>query len=154
VVNFENTIIVMTTNATADTANATGFNRSESELEKDRATRALLKFLRPEFINRVDEIITFHPLERETIRAIADIMIGDLRKSLELRSVALETEPDVLDYLADHGYDRKFGARSLKRAIQRELEDQIAQQMIDHFDRETSLVRCFMENGKISVNLL
>ena len=59
-----------------------------------------------------------------------------------------------MDYLADHGYDRKFGARSLKRAIQRELEDQIAQQMIDHFDRETSLVRCFMENGKISVNLL
>ncbi|MBQ6823168.1 MAG: ATP-dependent Clp protease ATP-binding subunit, partial [Clostridia bacterium] len=153
VVNFENTIIVMTTNATADTANATGFNRSESELEKDRATRALLKFLRPEFINRVDEIITFHPLERDTIRSIADIMIGDLRKSLQLRSIALEIEPAVLDYLAERGYDRKFGARSLKRTIQREVEDQIAQQMIDHFESETSLVRCFITDGKISVEL-
>ncbi len=153
VVNFENTIIVMTTNATADTANATGFNRSESELEKDRATRALLKFLRPEFINRVDEIITFHPLERATIRAIADIMIGDLRKSLEVRSIKLETEPAVLDYLAEHGYDRKFGARSLKRTIQREVEDKIAQEMIDHFDRETSLIRCYLQNEKICIDL-
>ena len=152
-VNFENTVIVMTTNATADTANATGFNRSESELEKDRATRALLKFLRPEFINRVDEIITFHPLETETIRSIADIMIGDLRKSLELRAISLEVEEDVLDYLAVHGYDRKFGARSLKRAIQREVEDRIAQEMIDHFDRETKIVRCFMNDGKINVDL-
>ena len=153
VVNFENTIIVMTTNATADTANATGFNRSESELEKDRATRALLKFLRPEFINRVDEIITFHPLERPTIRAIADIMIGDLRKALELRSIRLEIEEQVLDHLSDHGYDRKFGARSLKRAIQRELEDQIAQEMIDHYEREVEYVRCFVDGEKINVEL-
>ncbi len=152
-VNFENTIIVMTTNATADTANATGFNRSESELEKDRATRALLKFLRPEFINRVDEIITFHPLERDTIRTIAGIMIHDLRKSLKARSIALEVELPVLDYLADHGYDRKFGARSLKRTIQREVEDRIAQQLIDHYDREISMIRCYMEDGKISVDL-
>ena len=152
-VNFENTVIVMTTNATADTANATGFNRSESELEKDRSTRALLKFLRPEFINRVDEIITFHPLERETVRRIADIMVGDLRKSLEVRSLTLEVEPQVLDYLAEHGYDRKFGARSLKRTIQREIEDRIAQEMIDHYDQEPSAVRCFMENEKINVDL-
>ena len=153
VVNFENTIIVMTTNATADTSNATGFNRSESDLEKDRATRALLKFLRPEFINRVDEIISFHPLERQTIRAIADIMIGDLRKSLEVRSVSLLVEDAVLDYLAENGYDRKFGARSLKRAIQREVEDRIAQEMIDHFERDAKTVRCYLQNGKINVEL-
>ncbi len=153
VVNFENTIIVMTTNATADTANATGFNRSESDLEKDRATRALLKFLRPEFINRVDEIITFHPLERDTIRTIAGIMIHDLRKSLKMRSIALDVELPVLEYLADHGYDRKFGARSLKRTIQREVEDRIAQQMIDHYDREASMIRCYMADGKICVDL-
>ncbi len=153
VVNFENTIIVMTTNATADTSNATGFNRSESELEKDRATRALLKFLRPEFINRVDEIITFHSLERSTIRAIADIMVGDLKKALDLRSIDLIVEDGVLDYLADHGYDRKFGARSLKRAIQRELEDKIAQEMIDRYDQEVSRVRCFVSGEKINVEL-
>ena len=153
VVNFENTIIVMTTNATADTSNATGFNRSESDLEKDRATRALLKFLRPEFINRVDEIISFHPLERQTIRAIADIMIGDLRKSLEVRSVSLLVEDAVLDYFAENGYDRKFGARSLKRAIQREVEDRIAQEMIDHFERDAKTVRCYLQNGKINVEL-
>ena len=153
VVNFENTIIVMTTNATADTSNATGFNRSESDLEKDRATRALLKFLRPEFINRVDEIVTFHPLGRDTIRSIAGIMIHDLRKSLKMRSIVLDVELSVLDYLADHGYDRKFGARSLKRTIQREVEDRIAQQMIDQYDRETSMIHCYMDNGKICVDL-
>ncbi len=153
VINFENTVIVMTTNATADTSNAPGFNRSVDELEKERATRALLKFLRPEFINRVDEIVTFHALERETIRAIADIMIGDLRKSLELRGISLETEGAVLDYLAEHGYDRKFGARSLKRTIQREVEDRIAQKMIDQYAVEPSLVRCSMLDGKINVEL-
>ena len=153
VVNFENTIIVMTTNATADTTNATGFNRSESELEKDRATRALLKFLRPEFINRVDEIVTFRPLEQETIRTIADIMIGDLRKSLSLRAITLEVDDAVLDHLAVNGYDRKFGARSLKRAIQREVEDRIAQEMIDQFEREVSVVHCSMQDGKINVVL-
>jgi ATP-dependent Clp protease ATP-binding subunit ClpA len=153
-VNFENTIIVMTTNATADTTNAPGFNRSVEELEKERATRALLKFLRPEFINRVDEVISFHNLEKETIRAIADIMIGDLRKSLKLRSIDLEVDGAVLDYLAENGYDRKFGARSLKRAIQREVEDRIAQEMIDQYAREVSLVRCSMGSEKINVELL
>ncbi|MBQ3085235.1 MAG: ATP-dependent Clp protease ATP-binding subunit [Clostridia bacterium] len=153
VINFENTIIVMTTNATADTSNAPGFNRSVEELEKERATRALLKFLRPEFVNRVDEIISFKPLELETIRSIASIMIGDLRKSLSLRSITLEVEDAVLDYLAEHGYDRKFGARSLKRTIQREVEDQIAQKMIDEYEKETSLVRCTMQDGKIIVDL-
>ncbi|MBQ7090086.1 MAG: ATP-dependent Clp protease ATP-binding subunit [Clostridia bacterium] len=154
VINFENTIIVMTTNATADTSNAPGFNRSVEELEKERATRALLKFLRPEFVNRVDEIISFKPLELETIRSIASIMIGDLRKSLELRSIKLEVEDAVLDHLAEHGYDRKFGARSLKRTIQREVEDQIAQKMIDEYEREVSSVRCVMADGKIIVDLL
>ena len=153
VVNFENAIIVMTTNATADTSNAPGFNRSVEELEKERATRALLKFLRPEFINRVDEVISFRPLEKETVRMIADIMIGDLRKGLALRSIELNVEPAVLDYLAETGYDRKFGARSLKRAIQREVEDRIAQEMIDQYANETSNVRCYMSDGKINVEL-
>jgi len=143
----------MTTNATADTSNAPGFNRSVEELEKERATRALLKFLRPEFVNRVDEIISFKPLELETIRSIASIMISDLRKSLSLRSISLEVEEAVLDYLAEHGYDRKFGARSLKRTIQREVEDQIAQKMIDEYEKETSLVRCVMQDKKIIVDL-
>ena len=153
VVNFENTVIVMTTNATADTTNAPGFNRSAEELEKERATRALLKFLRPEFINRVDEVISFHPLSQETVRVIADIMIGDLRKSLALRSIHLEVEDEVLDYLAETGYDRKFGARSLKRKIQRDVEDRIAQEMIDQYAHEASLVRCSMTDGKINVEL-
>ncbi len=153
VVNFENTVIVMTTNATADTTNAPGFNRSAEDLEKERATRALLKFLRPEFINRVDEVISFHPLSKETVRVIADIMIGDLRKSLALRSIDLEVESAVLDYLAENGYDRKFGARSLKRTIQRDVEDRIAQEMIDQYAHEPSLVRCSMSDGKIIVEL-
>lgn len=153
VINFENTVIVMTTNATADTTNAPGFNRSAEELEKERATRALLKFLRPEFVNRVDEVISFHPLSKETVRMIADIMIGDLRKSLALRSIDLEVESAVLDDLAENGYDRKFGARSLKRTIQRDVEDRIAQEMIDQYAHEPSLVRCFMSDGKINVEL-
>ncbi len=154
VINFENTIIVMTTNATADTANATGFNRSESELEKDKATRALLKFLRPEFVNRVDEIITFKPLEKETVQTIAAIMMGDLQKALAQRSVELTYDQGVLGYLAEQGYDRKFGARSLKRAIQRQVEDEIAQQMIDYYDQEIKGIHCSLADGKIIVELL
>ena len=84
---------------------------------------------------------------------IADIMIGDLRKSLALRSIDLEVESAVLDDLAENGYDRKFGARSLKRTIQRDVEDQIAQKMIDQYAHEPSLVRCSMSGGKINVEL-
>ena len=84
---------------------------------------------------------------------IAGIMLDDLRKSLEMRAISLEVEPVVLDYLAEHGYDRKFGARSLKRTIQRELEDQIAQQLIDRFAEETSVIHCSVSGEKICVNL-
>ncbi len=135
-VNFENTVIIMTTNATAGVMNPTGFNKSTEELESEKATKALLTFLRPEFINRVDEIITFSALERDTVQNIAKMMLGDLKENLKLREIELSFDDDVVAYVSDKGYDKKFGARSLKRLIQKEIEDKIASVIIENYNKE------------------
>ena len=152
-VNFENTIIVMTTNASSGMMNPTGFNRDSEALEKEKATRALLTFLRPEFVNRVDEIIPFNPLSKETVRAIAEIMLGDLRDSLKTRNIELVCTPQVVDYLADKGFDPKFGARSLRRTIQKELEDRAAEQILSNYEKQIHSVNAEMQDGEISVSV-
>ncbi len=150
-VNFENTVIVMTTNASAGAMNTTGFNRDEQTLEKEKSVKALLTFLRPEFVNRVDEIITFRPLSKETVRAIADIMLGDLAESLKMRDITFTYTEEVRDTLADRGYDRKFGARSLRRTIQKELEDKIAETVISRYEKEIRRIDATMEGDNIAL---
>lgn len=152
-INFENTIIVMTTNASAGVMNTTGFNRDSEMLEKEKATKALLTFLRPEFVNRIDEVISFAPLSRETVRSIAIIMLGDLQKGLDARNITLEYGDDVVDWLAAKGYDAKFGARSLKRTIQKELEDQAAELIITHYDTTISKMRAEIKEDKLVVSI-
>ncbi|MBR5783277.1 MAG: ATP-dependent Clp protease ATP-binding subunit [Clostridia bacterium] len=153
-INFENTIIVMTTNASAGMMNTTGFNRNTEQLEKEKATKALLTFLRPEFVNRVDEIIPFAALSRDTVRNIATIMLGDLQKGLSDRDIVLEYNDAVVDYLAEKGFDAKFGARSLKRTIQKELEDQAAELIISHFDTAIHTMRAEITEGKLIVTIV
>ncbi len=150
-VNFENTVIIMTTNATADTMNVTGFNKNVGELEKEKAQRALLKFLRPEFINRVDEVITFKPLEQDSILKIARIMLNDLKDNLKIRDIDFKYDDGTVEYVADKGFDKKFGARSLKRVIQKDIEDQIAQIIIENYQREIKALQCEAENGQIKI---
>ncbi len=150
-VNFENTVIIMTTNITSGAMNTTGFNRTEKELAEEKSVNALLTFLRPEFVNRVDEIITFSALDGKTVKAIADIMLNDLKSSLKLREIEFSYDDKTLSYVAEKGYDRKFGARSLKRLIQKEIEDKIAQILIENFSKDLNKISCTVSNDCINI---
>ena len=134
VVNFENTIIVMTSNAGSDRkGGSVGFGQTVTEQSKDKAMKALNEFLRPEFINRVDEVVCFNRLTEEDFRQIAAIMLGELRDSLAERGVELTWEDSLVDYLVKKSYSIAYGARNLRRTIQKDVEDPIAEAIIDSF---------------------
>ena len=151
-VNFENTVIVMTTNAGSDKrTGSVGFNMSADEQGKETAVKALNDFLRPEFINRVDEIIYFHRLTEENIRAIASLMLEDLRTAMAERGTALTWDESVITYLAEKGYSAAYGARNLQRLIQKDVEDAIATEIIDHLKGAAKTVGLTVQDGKIVV---
>ena len=151
-VNFENTVIVMTTNAGSDKrTGSVGFNMSADEQGKEKAVKALNDFLRPEFINRVDEIIYFHRLTEENIRAIASLMLEDLRTAMAERGTALTWDESVITYLAEKGYSAAYGARNLQRLIQKDVEDAIATEIIDHLKGVAKTVGLTVQDGKIVV---
>ena len=151
-VNFENTVIVMTTNAGSDKrTGSVGFNMSADEQGKEKAVKALNDFLRPEFINRVDEIIYFHHLTEENIRAIASLMLEDLRTAMAERGTALTWDESVISYLAEKGYSAAYGARNLQRLIQKDVEDAIATEIIDHLKGAAKTVGLTVQDGKIVV---
>ena len=151
-VNFENTVIVMTTNAGSDKrTGSVGFNMSADEQGKEKAVKALNDFLRPEFINRVDEIIYFHRLTEENIRAIASLMLEDLRTAMAERGTALTWDESVIAYLAEKGYSAVYGARNLQRLIQKDVEDAIATEIIDHLKGAAKTVGLTVQDGKIVV---
>ena len=151
-VNFENTVIVMTTNAGSDKrTGSVGFNMSADEQGKEKAVKALNDFLRPEFINRVDEIIYFHRLTEENIRAIASLMLEDLRTAMAERGTAFTWDESVITYLAEKGYSAAYGARNLQRLIQKDVEDAIATEIIDHLKGAAKTVGLTVQDGKIVV---
>ena len=134
VVNFENTIIIMTSNAGSDRKDGTvGFGKTVSEQSKEKALKALGEFLRPEFINRVDEVVCFNKLTEENFRAIAGIMLGELRDSLASRGLTFDWDGSLVDYLVKKSYSVQYGARNLRRTIQKDLEDPIAEKLIDAY---------------------
>ena len=152
VVNFENTVIVMTSNAGSDRRDGSvGFGRSLSEQSKDKAMKALSEFLRPEFLNRVDEIICFNRLSEENFRSIAGIMLGELRENLEEHGVALRWDESVIDRLVKTSYSVTYGARNLRRTIQREIEDGIAEKIIDSFEAPISQIALTAADDKIQI---
>ena len=152
VVNFENTVIVMTSNAGSDRRDGSvGFGRSLSEQSKDKAMKALGEFLRPEFLNRVDEIICFNRLSEENFRSIAGIMLGELRENLEEHGVALRWDESVIDHLVKTSYSVTYGARNLRRTIQREIEDGIAEKIIDSYEAPLSGIFLRAVDGKIEI---
>jgi ATP-dependent Clp protease ATP-binding subunit ClpA len=152
VVNFENTIIVMTSNAGSDgRVGGMGFGKSENDMMKEKTMKALREFLRPEFINRVDEIISFNRLSEENFRGIADIMLNELRLSLSARGLALTWSEDVPSFLVKQAYSVTYGARNLRRTIQKELEDPISELIIDSFETPISSIQVTMEEGKIKM---
>ena len=148
-VNFENTIIVMTSNAGSDrSGGALGFGQTLSQQKKEGTMKALREFLRPEFLNRVDEIIHFNHLTEENFRGIAVIMLNELKSALSQRGLAFSWDDNLLDYLTKASYSITYGARNLRRTIQRELEDPIAERIIDSFECPISLIHVRAQDGK------
>ena len=134
VVNFENTIIVMTSNAGSEKKEGSlGFGRTVADQNKQKAMKALSEILRPEFINRVDEVICFNQLTEENFRAIAQIMLKELHDSLDERGIEFKWDESVLDYLTKKSYSIQYGARNLRRTIQKDIEDLVAEKIIDSF---------------------
>ena len=127
---------------------------SEHEITKDKTERALSKFLRPEFLNRVDEIITFRQLSKEDFVKIADIMLNDLKKSLAEKSVSLAWSEDAAKLVAENSYSQKYGARNMRRYIQDNIEDVIADEIISHYDSPITIVSIEVDNGKLRFTYL
>ena len=151
-VNFENTIIVMTSNAGSASKNGSvGFGRTADEQDKDRALKALQSFLRPEFLNRVDEIVYFNHLSEENFKGITGIMLRELRQSLQEKGIDFTWDDALVDYLTQKSYSLTYGARNLRRLIQRELEDTIALELIEHYDRQITHLSATVLDGKISL---
>jgi ATP-dependent Clp protease ATP-binding subunit ClpA len=150
-VNFENTIIVMTTNAgSMGSARLPGFTGDVTAQSSDRTMKALSDFLRPEFLNRVDEIITFNSLTADDFTGIAKIMMEDLRKALAERFIMLEYTDEVCRAVAHGGFSEKFGARNMRRYIQTEIEDKIAAMIVSSHGK-SNVLQLGVSDGAISV---
>ncbi|MDD7000435.1 MAG: ATP-dependent Clp protease ATP-binding subunit [Oscillibacter sp.] len=151
-VNFENTVIVMTSNAGSERKEGTvGFGHTVNEQNRDRAMKALGEFLRPEFLNRVDEVICFNRLDEQNFAGIARIMLSELQKSLEDKGLHFTWDEAVEEYLVKKSYSATYGARNLRRTIQKDLEDTMAAQIIDSYEHPVTQIRASMEDGKLVV---
>ena len=154
-INFENTILVMTTNAgSTNSSGKAGFSTDETSMNDSRTMKALEGFLRPEFINRVDEIITFNSLTKEDFKHIAAIMLGELEVALAEKGISLSYTPNALGFVAEKSYSAKFGARNMRRFIQTHIEDAIAEKVIADYDRTISKVHINVHDGEIVVTCM
>ena len=154
VVNCENTIIVMTSNAGSEgSVGGMGFGRSDGDKVKEKTMKALQGFLRPEFLNRVDEIITFNHLTEENFLGIADIMLKELQDSLSTRGLNLFWDDDLRQLLVKKAYSVTYGARNLRRTIQKELEDPISEAIIDSFQHPISAIRIRVEGETVKLDI-
>ena len=153
-VNFENTIIIMTTNAGSNSkSGSVGFGGSLSDMSRERTMKALNEFLRPEFINRVDEVICFNQLTETNFRAITELMLGELRENMERKNITLTWDDSLVDHLVREGYSVTYGARNLRRLIQKQVEDQIAEGIIARRGESSSQIMLSAENGKVEVRI-
>ena len=151
-VNVENTVIVMTSNAGSDSSSGPlGFGKSSNEQSKDKAMKALQQFLRPEFINRVDEVICFNQLSEANFRDIALIMLKELQDVLKDKNLTFSWDDGVLDQLVKESYSAAYGARNLRRFIQKNLEDPIATKIIESYLAPISVLKAVVEDGKIQI---
>ena len=155
-VNFENTVIVMTSNAGSDnkSAGAVGFGGSADQQGKERTMKALQDFLRPEFLNRVDEIICFNHLTKENFTGIARIMLEELRTSLSDKGYTFRYDDALVDYLVEKSYSMTYGARNLRRQIQKELEDPMAARIIDSFENPITQISATAADGTVQLYTL
>ena len=154
-VNFENTVLIMTTNAGSDRTGAlAGFSVGEQRVEEARVEKALSQFLRPEFLNRVDEVVTFRALNEEDFRGIAAILMGELKTALAERGITLTCTDEALGVIATESYSHKFGARNMRRYIQTHVEDALAERIIADVDRSITHAAVCVKKGAIAIEAL
>ena len=154
-VNFENTVIVMTSNAGSNTkSGSVGFARTANEQGRERAMKALQEFLRPEFINRVDEIVYFNQLTEDNFKAIAALMLQELQDSLAEKGIVFTWQDSLLDYLVKKSYSAAYGARNLRRLIQKELEDAIASRIIDSWQHPVARLDASSDGEQLVLSAL
>jgi ATP-dependent Clp protease ATP-binding subunit ClpA len=151
-VSFENTIIAMTSNAgSTDKSTGVGFNKSEGDITKERAMTALKKFLRPEFIGRVDEIVVFKPLSVDDFRAIAVLMLGEMKEPLKEKGIELNVSDDALETIAEKSHGGKYGARDIRKYIRENIEDKAADIVIKSTEAPVAIIDISMVDEKLSV---
>ena len=154
IVNFENTIIIMTTNAgTEFKSNGLGFMSDYSVQMEDNVQKSLKQFFKPEFLNRIDDIITFRPLEKAELRQIVDLLLKDIKEKLAEKGAVLNVTDDAKEIILEDGYDVKYGARPLKRAIQKKLEDQLAGLSLRGSIKNGTVITADGKDGKIQLYL-
>lgn len=154
-VSFENTVIVMTSNAgSTDRDTGVGFNKTDSDIAKDKAMKALRDFLRPEFLGRIDEIVVFNPLTEENYAGIAGLMLDEMKSPLEEKHISLRYTDEALKIIAHKAYGQKLGARDIRRVIRNDVEDKIAELLIDKGEGAVSAVAISADNGEIKVDAL
>ena len=152
-INFSNTIIVLTTNAGSEKTNAvSGFSTDRKAQTEDRVEKALAKFLRPEFLNRIDEIITFRHLDKTDFARIAEIMIKQLRDHLIEKGIKLTYTEEALALIAEDSYSEKYGARNMRRYIERNVEDNIANLIIDSMPNKIYAIAITAVDGKLKID--
>ena len=153
-VNFENTVIIMTTNAGSNTKSGSlGFGGSLNDMGRERALKALNEFLRPEFINRVDEIVYFNQLTEENFRSIAELMLTEVKDAIAERGITLSWNDTLVDYLVKHSYSVTYGARNLRRTIQKDVEDAIAEKVIERRGENVARIRLSATDDKVKVEV-
>ena len=153
-VSFENTIIIMTSNAgSTDRSTGMGFNRTEAEISKEKAMKALKEFLRPEFVGRIDEIIVFQPLTVENYASIAELMLKETAEALAERNMLLSWDPEALMWVAKAAHGKKYGARDIRRVLRDEVDDRIAA-LIMEADRTITSLHIAIEQDQLTVTIV
>ena len=151
-VSFENTVIVMTSNAgAADKDSGVGFNKTETEIAENKAMKALREFLKPEFLGRVDEIVMFNPLTKEDYAKIAALMLDEMKAPLSEKAIRLEYTDDALKLIAEKSHGNRLGARDIRRVIRTEIEDKIAEVIVEKGEGSITLVKIAADGDKLTV---
>ena len=151
-VSFENTVIVMTSNAGSEQKESTvGFTKNEAQARKDHTYKALSQFLRPEFLGRIDEIVTFRQLDEKDYEKIAALMLQELVEPMKEKGITFGWDEAVLALIAKEAYGNKSGARDLRRVIRRQVEDPICTLLVEQIDGQVALIKAIDKDGKIEI---
>lgn len=151
-VNFENTIIAMTSNAgSTDKGTGVGFNKTEGDISKEKAMKALSDFLRPEFLSRIDEVVVFDPLSMESYEQIAALMLDEMKEPLAEKGITLKYSKKALAAIAEKSHGKKFGARDIRKVIRTDIEDKIAELIINSAENPIAIIKIGEKKGGIEV---